>query len=203
MHAIYQAHLRLFDIYDTNGALIVRDWKGRSQSKERILFLVHTTYWHMRKHQKLYCKTHLCDYFNLRVCFFYVWIKTTSSNSTQIFSYVLCLPALIPFSHPFPYLFLLRSLSLIFLWRNDHDLLHLFGTFRVKETTVSEIKGLSQYSSIFPISFQSKRVDDLLIRRTRQNWLHSIHEFQFHRSQKFILSFASSIRLDSLHLLHL
>ena len=142
-------------------------------------------------------------FFSLLACFPDVWIKTISSNPIQFFSYVLCLFARISFSLPFPYLFLPRPLPLKFLWCKDHDLLHLCGTFREKETTVSEIKGLSQYSSIFPISFQSKRVDDLLIRRKRQNWLHSIHEFQFHRSQKFILSFASSIRLDSLHLLHL
>lgn len=199
MHATYQAHLTFFDIYYTNCAFIIRDWKRRHQSKEprTEVIVAHA------ETPEAWLQSTLQWFFNIRACFPYVLIKTTSSNSVQFFSYVLCLLALISFSLPLPYLFLSRYLSLNFLWRNDHGLRHLLGTFRVKERTVSEIKGLSQYSSIFPISFQSKRVDDLLIRRKRQNWLHSIHEFQFHRSQKFILSFASSIRLDSLHLLHL
>lgn len=128
----------------------------------------------------------------------FIRIKTTSWNSIQFFSDVLGSLALISFSLSFPYLFLPIFLFLNFLWHNAYDLRHLFCTFRVKETTVSEIERLSQYSSIFPIPFQTKRVDDLLIRRKRQNLLYSIHEFQFHPSEKFILSFASSILLLSI-----
>ena len=83
MHTTYQAHLTLFDIYDTKVVFIIRDQKRRNQNKERILFLAHTTYWHMREHQKLYFKTYFSDFLTLALAFL---------------TYELKLPRLIPYN---------------------------------------------------------------------------------------------------------
>lgn len=150
MHTTYQAHLTLF-WHLWHQRCFYYPWLETCKSKYETdsvprpgVILEHA------ETPKATLQNTLQWFLKTPVCFPYVWIKAASSNSIQFFCHILCLLNLISVSLPFPYLFLPRSLSLNFLRSNVHNLRHLFGTFRVKETTVSEIKRAVTIFSHFP-----------------------------------------------------